>query len=323
MPRTRTYAQAIQEATAQAMALSPDVVVLGQLVDSPAGIFGTTKDLPKGRCQDFPVAENLMTAVAMGMSLTGKRPIIVHQRLDFMLYSMDQIVNWLALWRFKSDRQSNMPVVIRAIVGKGWGQGPQHSKSLHAWFAHVPGLRVVMPATAADAKGLLLEAIFGEGPTIMIEHRSLFDMTDHVPEQSYRIRFGHAIIRRPGSDVTIVALGSMVPIAMKAAAVLAKQGISAEVIDPRTISPLDEEAIVASAQKTGHLVVCDPAWRTGSFAAEILAAVHERLSIQSARVTLPDSHTPMSQVLEAQYYVTAQDIVRCVKALLPAKRAVG
>ena len=151
MSRSISYAQAINEALHQAMELAPEVIVLGQLVDYHSGIFGTTTGLvdrfgPE-RVRDFPVAENLMTATAMGASLTGLRPVIVHQRLDFMIYSLDAIVNWLSLWRFKSNGHSSMPVTIRAIVGKGWGQGPQHSKSLHAWFAHLPGLRVAMPAT--------------------------------------------------------------------------------------------------------------------------------------------------------------------------------
>src|SRR5213594_1889427 len=186
MIRELSYAAAINEAQRQALELNEDVIVLGQLADMPTGIFGTTSGLvdrfgPR-RVQDFPVAENLMTATAMGASLTGLRPVIVHQRLDFMIYSLDAIVNWLSLWRFKSNGHSNMPVTIRAIVGKGWGQGPQHSKSLHAWFAHLPGLRVAVPATAHDAKGLLMESIFGEDPTIILENRSLFSMIDEVPE---------------------------------------------------------------------------------------------------------------------------------------------
>ncbi|HEY4990075.1 MAG TPA: hypothetical protein VII09_09725, partial [Opitutaceae bacterium] len=212
MSRQLSYAKAILEATDQAMTLCPEVIVLGQLVDTQSGIFGTTTGLVgkhgADRVQDFPVSENLMTATAMGASLTGLRPVIAHQRLDFMLYSLDAIANWLALWRFKSNGKSAMPVTIRTIVGKGWGQGPQHSKSLHAWFAHLPGIRVAVPATAYDAKGLLLESIFSEVPTIFVEGRGLYSMTDEVPEEPYRVRFGQAVVRRPGADVTIVAIGS-------------------------------------------------------------------------------------------------------------------
>src|SRR5438093_8072847 len=213
MARELTFSNAIKEAQRQAMEVCTDVVILGQLVDTPAGIFGTTTGLVekfgRDRVQDFPVSEILMTAAAMGASLTGIRPVIVHQRLDFMIYSLDAIVNWLSLWRFKSNANSNMSVTIRAVVGKGWGQGPQHSKSLHAWFAHLPGLRVAMPSTAYDAKGLLLESIFSDCPTIFIEGRTLFSMKAAVPEQPYRLRFGQAAVRRSGSDITVVTVGMM------------------------------------------------------------------------------------------------------------------
>src|SRR5689334_17889859 len=239
MSRESTYAAAINEAQRQALELSEDVVILGQLADTPAGIFGTTSGLAEmfgtDRVQDFPVAENLMTATGMGASLVGMRPILVHQRLDFMLYSFDAIVNWLALWRFKSNGTSNMPITIRAIVGKGWGQGPQHSKSLHAWFAHLPGIRVAMPSTPYDAKGLLLESIFGECPSVFVEGRSLFSMAGAVPERPYRVRFGNAAVRRTGTDITLVGLGTMAPQLMRVAAELAKERIEAEVIDLRTL----------------------------------------------------------------------------------------
>jgi pyruvate/2-oxoglutarate/acetoin dehydrogenase E1 component len=310
------------------MSLSRDVVVLGQLVDTKAGVFGTTTGLVDkygpDRVQDFPVAENLMTATAMGASLAGLRPLIVHQRLDFMIYSLDAIVNWLALWRFKSNGQSAMPVTIRAVVGKGWGQGPQHSKSLHAWFAHLPGIRVAMPATAHDAKGLLLESIFGETPTIFVEGRSLYSMTDLVPEEPYRIRFGRATIRKSGEDATIVALGMMVPLALKAAAILDREGIHVEVIDPRTISPLDRKSICDSVCKTGRLLVADPAWRSFGAAAEIITSVTEtvgeRLLAKPMRITLPDSHTPMSAELEKQYYPNEGELVDGIRSLMSRDR---
>jgi len=328
MQRQLSYAKAILEATDQAMSLCRDVVVIGQLVDTNAGIFGTTTGLvdkygPE-RVQDFPVSENLMTATAMGASLAGLRPVIAHQRLDFMIYSLDAIVNWLALWRFKSNGHSAMPVTIRAVVGKGWGQGPQHSKSLHAWFAHLPGIRVAIPATAYDAKGLLLESIFGETPTIFVEGRGLYSMTDSVPEEPYRIRFGRAIIRKTGGDATIVALGMMVPVALKAAAILEAEGIHVEVIDPRTISPLDRKTICDSVRKTGRLLVADPAWRSFGAGAEIVASVTETvgemLLAKPIRITLPDSHTPMSAALEKQYYPNEGDLVDGVRALMARDR---
>lgn len=321
MSRQLSYAKAILEATDQAMSLSDKVVVLGQLVDTVSGIFGTTTGLVdkhgRERVQDFPVAENLMTATAMGAALTGLRPVICHQRLDFMIYSLDAIANWLALWRFKSNGKSAMPVTIRTIVGKGWGQGPQHSKSLHAWFAHLPGLRVAMPATAYDAKGLLLESIFSESPAIFVEGRGLYSMTDHVPEEPYRVRFGQAIIRRPGKDATLLAIGSMVPIALRAAAALEKEGVEVEVVDPRTLMPLDRTTICNSVLKTRRLVVADPAWHSFGAAAEIITSVAEnlgdKLKAKPVRVTLPDSHTPMSMALEPEYYPDSDEVVSAIR----------
>ena len=269
--REITYAEAINEGLRQAMELSKDVIVMGQLVDYKPGIFGTTKGLAdkfgKARVRDFPNAEGVMTSVAIGAALAGIRPVIVHPRVDFMTYSFDAIVNWLSIWRFKSNKQSNLPVTIRAIVGKGWGQGPQHSKNLHAWFAHLPGLKVAMPATGYDAKGLLLESIFGQNPTIIIENRALFSMVDSVPEEPYRVRFGKAIIRRQGKDLTIVASGLTVPLALRSAELLNTQSIDAEVIDLRTISPIDSQMVIGSVRKTGRLIVVDSGWHYAGLAA--------------------------------------------------------
>jgi pyruvate/2-oxoglutarate/acetoin dehydrogenase E1 component len=322
--RPLSYGKAINEALRQSMELSDDVVVFGQLVDYKSGIFGTTTGLASQfgtrRVQDFPNSENLMTAAAMGAALVGLRPVIVHQRLDFMLYSLDVIANWLALWHFKSASKSDVPVTIRAIVGKGWGQGPQHSKSLQAWFAHLPGLRVAVPATADDAKGLLMESIFGQVPAVFIEGRSLFSMTADVPEKPYRVRFGRAAVRREGSDVTLVAIGYMVPMALRAAAALAREGLQVEVIDPRTIVPLDTETIYASVAKTRRLLVADPGWRSFGVAAEIVASVAEQfgsdLKGKPVRVCLPDSHTPVSMALEKEYYPDAAVLEDAIRKMM-------
>ena len=325
--RQLDFAKAINEAIYQGMELSDDVILLGQLVDYKTGIFGTTTGLVErfgsDRVQDFPVAEGLMASTAIGAAITGMRPVLVHQRLDFMIYSLDAIVNWLSLWRFKSNGHSNLPVTIRAIVGRGWGQGPQHSKSLHAWFAHLPGLQVAVPATAFDAKGLLLESIFGENPTIIVEHRSLFSMTGHVPEQPYRVRFGQAAIRRAGKDVTLAAIGMMVPLALRVADKLAEESIDVEVIDLRTVSPLDTETIRTSVLKTKRLAVADPGWRSVGVAAEIITAISEEIGqdlvANPLRITLPDSHTPMSAPLEQSYYPDDAGVAEAVRALV--KRA--
>ena len=319
--RKLTFAQAINEGLTQAMELSPDVIVLGQLVDYKSGIFGTTTGLVDrfgaDRVQDFPVAEGGMTSTAIGAALAGLRPVLVHQRLDFMMYSLDAIVNWLSLWRLKSNGLYGLPVTIRAIVGKGWGQGPQHSKSLHAWFSHLPGIRVAMPATAYDVKGLLLESIFGEDPTIIIEHRSLFSMTSPVPESPYRGHFGRAAICRKGSHITLVAIGMMVPLALRAAEQLAAESIDVEVVDLRTASPLDKESVIESVSKTKRLAVADPGWHSISVAGEVISFVCEKvgrdLLASPVRICLPDSHTPMSAELEEKYYPNEGSISHTIR----------
>jgi pyruvate dehydrogenase E1 component beta subunit len=261
-----------------------------------------------------------MTAIGIGAAVAGMRPVLVHHRLDFMLYSMDAIVNWLSLWRFKSNGQSSAPVTIRAIVGRGWGQGPQHSKSLQAWFAHVPGIKVAMPATAFDAKGLLLESIFGEDPVLMIEQRSLFGLKDRVPSIPYRVRFGKAVVRREGTDMTFVAAGAMVPFSLRVAAQLGEERISAEVIDLRTVSPLDTDSVIQSVTKTRRVVVFDPAWTSFGVAAEVIARVAERqgrnLLADPVRICHPDSHTPMSSALEATYYPEERAVVSRLRGLV-------
>ena len=318
-----SYAEALNEGLRQAMELSEAVLVLGQLVDYGPGVFGSTTGLVERfgpeRVRDFPVSESAMTAAGIGAAIAGFRPVLVHHRLDFMLYSMDAIVNWMALWRFKSNGQSSLPIVIRAIVGRGWGQGPQHSKSLHAWFAHVPGIRVAMPATAFDAKGMLLEAIFGENPVIMVEHRSLFALKDRVPKAPYRVRFGRAAVRRAGRDLTIAAIGVMVPFALRAAGRLSALGVEAEVVDLRSVSPLDAETVIASVEKTRRLCVMDPAWQSFGVSAEIVARVVERanqvLRAAPVRISYPDSHTPMSSALELAYYPQEDSVVERLRSL--------
>jgi len=305
------------------MGISDDVIVFGQGVDRPPGVFHTTTGLAEkysdARVFDTPASEAAMTGVAMGASLDGMRPVLVHQRLDFMLYTMDQLVNWASLWRYKSGGKSSMPFTVRAVVGKGWGQGPQHSKSLQAWFAHVPGLKVAMPSSAFDVKGLLMSAIFGEDPCVFIEGRPLFNMSEAVPEEPYKIPFGMASVKMTGNDATVVALGYMVPIAMQAAEILQSEGISTEVIDLRTVAPMDTAAILQSVAKTGRLVVTDPAWKSFGVSAEIVARVmeqgHQNLKAPITRVTFPDTHSPTSVALESEFFPDSDDIAAAVRRL--------
>src|SRR5262244_269523 len=316
-----SFAQAINAALRQALELDPGVFVYGIGADGPAGIFGTTAGLvekfgPK-RVFDTPIAEAGLSALAAGAASNGLRPVLVHQRLDFMLYSVDQVVNWMAPWRFMSGGRAKMPVTIRAIIGKGWGQGPQHTKSLHTWFAHVPGLQVVMPGSPADAKGLLLSSIMSDDPTVFIEGRSLFSMREEVPDAPYFIRLGEALVRRAGKDVTLVSMGSMVPLALQAADTLAKTGIDAEIVDLRCLMPLDIASIITSVKKTGRLVVAEPGWRMYGAAAEIIATVVETLGEMRGRprrVAWPQSAVPTSSKLEEQFYPTSDDIVDACRA---------
>lgn len=319
-----SYSAAINAALRQALEISEKVFVLGIGVDGKTGVFGTTAGLvdqfgPE-RVFDTPISEQAMTALAVGAANSGLRPVIVHQRLDFMLYSIDQIVNWAAMWRFISGGKAKMPLTIRAIVGKGWGQGPQHSKSLHSWFAHIPGLQVVMPGSPADAKGLLLSSVMSDDPTIFIEGRSLFSMWEDVPDQPYFIRLGKAFIRRPGRDVTLVAFGSMIPPAIEAADQLSSEGIEAEIVDLRSLMPLDLGAVIESVSRTGRLVVAEPGWLRFGAAAEIVAAVAEaigdRLKARPRRVAWPQTYVATSAPLENDFYPTAVDLVEACKATL-------
>lgn len=317
-----SFAQAINSALRQAMELDPGVFVYGIGADGRSGIFGTTTGLVEQfgqrRVFDTPIAEAGLSALAAGAANAGLRPVLVHQRLDFMLYAMDQVVNWMAPWRFMSGGQAKMPVTIRAIVGKGWGQGPQHTKSLHAWFAHVPGLQVVMPGSPAEAKGVLLSSIMSDDPTLFIEGRSLFTMQEDVPDDPYFIRLGQALVRSKGADVTLVTMGSMLPLCIQATETLRGRDIAVELIDLRCLMPLDLPAVLASVKKTGRLVVAEPGWRMYGAAAEIIASVSEALGDQMRsrprRVTWPHSAVPTSSKLEEQFYPTSDDVVEACQA---------
>ena len=315
--RELSFGEAINAALAQAMELDDSVFLYGIGADGKSGIFGSTTGLvdrfgPK-RVFDTPIAEQALTAMALGAAVAGLRPVLVHQRFDFMLYAADQITNWIAPWRFISGGRAKVPLTLRVIVGKGWGQGPQHSKSLHAWFAHVPGLQVVMPASPADAKGLLLSSIFSDDPTLFIEARALYSMREPVPTRPYFIKIGEALMRRVGKDLTIVALSSMVPPSLQAADELAQRGIDVEVVDLRSLMPLDMPAVIASVRKSGRLVVVEPGWRMYGAAAEIVAGVVEALGPQMRsaprRVTWPHAYVGSSRALDERFYPTSADIV--------------
>ena len=319
-----TFAEAINTATIQSMELEKNVFVFGIGVDKQGNIFGTTQNIKEkfgsDRIFDTPSSEQALTALAAGAANANLRPILIHQRLDFMIYSFDQIINWISLWSFKSSKQSKMPLTIRAVVGKGWGQGPQHAKSLHTIFAHIPGLQVVMPSTPYEAKGLLMSSIFSNDPTIFIEGRSLFSMTEEVPDEPYFIELGKAKIRKEGNDLTLVSFGSAMPIALDAAKYLSKINLSIEVIDLRSIKPFDSKTIIQSVKKTKNLIVFEPGWKSFSVSSEIIASVSEKIGSKllnnPKRVCWPDSHVPMSTPLEKEFYPSKEKLINEIKLTL-------
>lgn len=322
--RQITQAAAIREALEQALLEDERVIVIGEGVPDPKGIFGTTIGLQqrfgKARVFDSPLSENGMTGICIGAAISGMRPVMIHQRIDFALLAMDQIVNNAAKWRYMFAGQVNVPLVIRVIIGRGWGPGPQHAQSLQALFAHIPGLKVVMPTSGYDAKGMLLAAIRDDNPVIFIEHRWLQGIVDHVPEGAYTVPLDQALVCRRGKDVTLVAFSYMVIESLLAAEVLADFGIDIEVIDARAVRPLDMTTIIASVQRTGSLVVADTAWKTGGIAGEVVAAVTESafsaLKRPPLRVALPDLPVPTSPHLTRNYYPDALFLARAIAARL-------
>lgn len=322
--RSLRFHEAIRESLEICMERDAAVVVMGLGVPDPKGVFGTTAGLQErfgaSRVCDIPCSENGVTGIAIGAAMTGLRPVLTHQRLDFALLSMEQIVNQAAKWRYMFGGRQGVPLVVRLIVGRGWGQGPQHSQNLQAWFAHIPGLKVVAPATPRDAKGLLISAIEDDDPVIFIEHRWLHNIAGPVPEGHYRETIGQPRIIRAGTDVTIVASSHATLESVRAAECLSTAGISAEVVDLRTLNPLDDSQILQSVRKTCRLVVVDPATRTGGFSGEIIARVAESacdaLKARPVRITLPDHPVPTSPALSRDYYPRHTDIAVTAARLL-------
>ena len=316
MNRQIRYYEAILEATDQLMEIDPSIYVMGLGVPDPKGIFGTTSGLEKkygpDRIMDMPTSENAMTGIAIGTAIAGMRPIMTHQRVDFFILALDQLINNAAKWHYMFNGQMSVPLVIRLIMGRGWGQGPQHSQSLHALCAHIPGLKVVMPSNPYDAKGLLVSAIEDNNPVVFLEHRWLHGIFGEVPKEIYRVPLGKAKILQEGSDITIVAASHMTLEAWRAVQLLKNEGISVEIIDVRSIRPLDEETICASITKTGRLIVVDPDWKSFGFASEILALATEKsfssLKCPPVRITYPDRITPTSWKLANHFYPTANHI---------------
>jgi len=304
----------------------PEVFVIGQGLWSPWYVGNSMTDLDKKfgahRVIDTPVSESACTGAAVGAALAGMKPIVVHPRMDFMLYAMDAVVNQAAKWSHMVGGQAGPGLTIRTIINRGGEQGAQHSQALHAWFAHVPGLRVVMPATVADARDLLIASVLCPDPVIFIDDRWLYDLEDDLPPVVERsLASERPKCLRTGVDLTIVASGYSTRLALEAAALLQQQGVSAEVIDLRVLNPFYPDSLVASVTKTGRLLVLDGSWSPCGMAGEVIASVVERvapaaLKKSPARVTLPFSPAPTSRVLEKAYYPTTAMIVSQAEKLM-------
>lgn len=321
---TITFAQAIRDALAHALEIDEKVIVYGLGVPDPKGVFGTTIGLQQvfgdRRVFDMPTAENAMTGVGIGAAIGGFRPVLTHQRLDFALLSLDQIINNAAKWRFMFGGKRGVPMTIRMIIGRGWGQGPTHSQSFQALFAHIPGIKVVMPASPSDAKGLLISSIFDEDPVIFLEHRWLHNMRGEVPRGDYRVKIGSANVLREGMDLTIISASIMTIEAMRAVEVFSNFGITCDLIDLRSIRPIDWPTLEKSIKKTGRLLVVDSGHYTGGIAAEIVAQLSsncwEHFRSAPQRIAMPDFPEATSPALTKTYHIRAEDILGAVGKLL-------
>jgi pyruvate dehydrogenase E1 component beta subunit len=332
----KTYRQAINEALDSEMARDPDVIVIGEDVaggaggtgvdDAYGGVLGVTKGLVgkygRGRVIDTPITESAIMGAAAGAAATGLRPVAELMFVDFLGVCFDQIFNQAAKFRYMFGGKARTPLVIRSMIGAGMSAAAQHSQALHPIFTHIPGLKTVMPSNAYDAKGLLIQAIRDDDPVIFLEHKALYDTSVDVPDEAYTIPFGEAEYVTEGDDLTVVAVSAMVPRCKAVAEALAQEGIGIELIDPRTTSPLDEDAILESVQRTGRLVVVDEANPRCGLAADIVALVASRgfssLKAPVGMVTPPHTPVPFAPNLERAYLPDGERITAAVRAALGA-----
>jgi acetoin:2,6-dichlorophenolindophenol oxidoreductase subunit beta len=324
MTRTLTYRDALNEALSLEMRRDPNVFVYGIDVADHKRIFNSTKGLAEefgpSRCFSTPLAEDAMTGFGLGAAINGMRPVHVHMRVDFLLLGLNQLVNMIATHRYGSGGNMTVPIVIRAIIGRGWGQSFQHSKTLQSWFAHIPGLKVVMPSTPRDAKGMLIAAIRDDNPVVFIEHRWLYDVEGEVSDDGDPLPLEGAHVLHPGQDITVVATSWMNVEAVQAAKILAKRKISVEVVDCRSVAPFDGDTVLKSVRKTGHCIVADNDWIHCGFSAEIATQVYEgcfgELKSPVERIGFEATPCPCTRPLENEFYPNAVEIVRAVERKL-------
>jgi pyruvate dehydrogenase E1 component beta subunit len=310
------YVDALCEGVAQEMDLDPRVFLFGLDVDDHKAIQGSTRGLLQrfGRERVFttPLSEDAMTGVAIGAAMAGLRPIHVHIRMDFMMLCMNQLVNMASKAHYMYGGTVNVPLVVRSMIGKSWGQGAQHSQGLHSLFMHIPGLKVVAPSNAHDAKGCMIAAIRDDNPVIFVEHRLLYYSEAYVPEDSFVVAPGRSRVVKSGDDITVVGVSNMVLECLRAHEILADEGIEAEVIDPVWLAPLDIDTIVDSVRRTGKLLVVDNGWLSCGASAEIVAQVAERAGrpVQIARMGFAATSCPPSPPLEHEFYPNPATIAR-------------
>ncbi len=317
------FSDSIRETLIQVMKNNKKVIIMGLGTNDPKGIFGTTLGLSKifgtERVIEPPTSESAVTGVCIGAAISGLRPVLSHQRVEFALLSIEQIINQAAKWNFMSAGRQKVPMVIRLIVGKGWGQGPQHSQSLEAMFAHVPGLKVVAPSNAHDAKGLLVSSINDNCPVIFFEHRWLHNLKGNVPKKLYSTKIGKAKILRKGKNITIVSFSDALIQLMRIEKIFKSANISAEIIDLRTIRPLDKKTIIKSVKKTKNLLVLDNGWKSFGVSSEIISLVSENLgkSLKSnpIRLGIKEMPIPSTRILARDFYLNLLDIVKSVSKL--------
>ena len=322
--REITYAEALNEALRECMDEDERVVLLGEDIGDYGGIFQVTAGLldkfgPE-RVMDMPISEAGFVGGCVGAALTGMRPVVEIMFIDFTTVCMDMIINQMAKMHYMFGGRGKVPMVLRVNIGAGRGAAAQHSQSFHALFMHIPGLYVAAPSTPYDAKGLLIEAIKNDNPVIFVEHKKLYVEKGPVPEESYAIPFGQAEIKRKGNDITIVATHAMVLRSLNAAKEADKKGIDVEIVDPRTLTPLDKVTILDSVKKTGRLLVADEGHKTCGVAAEISAMVAEEciyyLKAPVIRVCTPDTPVPFSPPLEQAYIPDVKDLLPAITNLM-------
>jgi pyruvate/2-oxoglutarate/acetoin dehydrogenase E1 component len=322
--RELTYVGAILEAQTQLMREDPSIFIAGEDVALYGGVFGTSRGLlnefgPQ-RLVDTPISESGIIGLAIGSAAAGLRPIVEIMFMDFVGVCMDQLVNQLAKMRYMFGGKATLPVTVRTMAGAGRNMAAQHSQSLEAWFCHVPGLKVVMPSNPYDAKGLLISAVRDDNPVIMVDNKLLLGSRGNVPEELYEVPLGKARVAREGTNFTIVATSRMVNEALAAADTLAQDGLDVEVVDPRTLQPLDTESIVASVRKTHRALVAHEAVRFGGIGGEIVAQIQEEafdyLDAPVGRVGAPFSPVPFSPPLEKEYVPNAERIAAEVRRIL-------